>query len=77
VVCGFGVSVNRQDKMDHPQEVSPRVVVLSCILAITLGSANVYLGLFAGMTVSASIPAAILSMSILRSLYGNVGRMNL
>ena len=36
------------------------------IASIILSAANTYLGLFAGMTVSASIPAAILSMSILR-----------
>jgi putative OPT family oligopeptide transporter len=37
-------------------------IVLSCLLA----AANAYLGLFAGMTVSASIPAAVASMAILR-----------
>src|SRR5690625_7439190 len=31
-----------------------------------LASANAYLGLFAGMTVSASIPAAVISMAILK-----------
>ena len=33
---------------------------------IILAGANAYLGLFAGMTVSASIPAAVISMGILR-----------
>ena len=50
-------------------EITFRVVILSCILSIILGSANVYLGLFAGLTVSASIPAAIISMSVLRIFY--------
>jgi uncharacterized oligopeptide transporter (OPT) family protein len=53
------------------KEITVRVVVLSVLLAIILGAANVYLGLFAGLTVSASIPAAIISMSILRTIYGN------
>jgi putative OPT family oligopeptide transporter len=35
-------------------------------------AANAYLGLYAGMTVSASIPAAVMSMIILRSLFKNV-----
>ncbi|MBX3180237.1 MAG: oligopeptide transporter, OPT family [Candidatus Hydrogenedentes bacterium] len=42
---------------------------LGLLLAIILGAANVYLGLFAGMTVSASIPAAVVSMAILRGLF--------
>ena len=33
-----------------------------------LTAANVYLGLYVGMTVSASIPAAVISMAVLRSL---------
>ena len=53
------------------REITFRVILLSIILAIVLGAANVYLGLFAGLTVSASIPAAIISMSILRTIYGN------
>jgi putative OPT family oligopeptide transporter len=36
------------------------------ILSVVLGAANAYLGLFAGMTVSASIPAAVVSMAIFR-----------
>ena len=35
-------------EVDEPKEITVRVVVLSVILAIVLGSANVYLGLFAG-----------------------------
>ena len=53
-------------------EITIRALILSAILATILGAANVYLGLFAGMTVSASIPAAIMSMSILRSVFSNV-----
>ncbi len=50
----------------HPSEITPKALVLSILLAAILAGANAYLGLFAGMTVSASIPAAVLSMSILR-----------
>ena len=41
-------------------------VVLGALLAIVFGGANAYLGLRVGMTVSASIPAAVLSMGAIR-----------
>lgn len=47
-------------------EITVRAFFLGAILSMVLSSANAYLGLFAGMTVSASIPAAVLSMFILR-----------
>ncbi len=43
-------------------------VVLGAILAIVFGGANAYLGLRVGMTVSASIPAAVISMGIIRKI---------
>src|SRR5207247_149748 len=47
-------------------EITLKAVVLSVVLAAVLAGANAYLGLFAGMTVSASIPAAVISMAVLR-----------
>ena len=47
-------------------EITPKAVLLSIVLAAVLAGANAYLGLFAGMTVSASIPAAVVSMATLR-----------
>lgn len=47
-------------------EITVRAVILSVILSVVLAGANTYLGLFAGLTVSASIPAAVLSMAILK-----------
>jgi putative OPT family oligopeptide transporter len=43
-----------------------KAVTLGLILSMILAGANAYLGLFAGMTVSASIPAAVISMAVLR-----------
>lgn len=43
-------------------------VVLGILLAVVFGGANAYLGLRVGMTVSASIPAAVISMGVLRIL---------
>lgn len=58
-------------------ELTLRALLLGSILSAVLGAANAYLGLFAGMTVSASIPAAVLSMAILRGLRGSLLENNL
>ena len=47
-------------------EITIKAVILGIILAVVLAGANAYLGLFAGMTVSASIPAAVISMGVLK-----------
>ena len=47
-------------------EITVKAFILGMVLSMILGAANAYLGLFAGMTVSASIPASVLSMGILR-----------
>ena len=47
-------------------EITPKAIVLGVLLSMVLAGANAYLGLFAGMTVSASIPAAVISMAVLR-----------
>ena len=54
-----------------PRELTPRSIALGIALALILGAANAYLGLYAGLTVSASIPAAVISMAILRILGGS------
>jgi len=50
-------------------EVTLQAVLLGGVLSIVFGVANAYLGLKVGMTVSASIPAAVISMAILRGLF--------
>ena len=54
------------DHSSNLPELNLRVIVIGIVLSVVMGAANVYLGLKAGMTVSASIPAAIMSMGILR-----------
>ncbi len=49
-------------------EFTPTSIVLGVILAVVFGGANAYLGLRVGMTVSASIPAAVISMGIIRKI---------
>jgi putative OPT family oligopeptide transporter len=50
-------------------ELTGFAIVLGILLAIVFGAANAYLGLKIGLTVSASIPAAVISMAILRGLF--------
>jgi len=49
-----------------PPQLTVKAILLGLILSVVLAGANAYLGLFAGMTVSASIPAAVISMAVLR-----------
>ncbi|MGB7290184.1 MAG: OPT/YSL family transporter, partial [Candidatus Macondimonas sp.] len=43
-----------------PEALTVRSLALGALLAVVLGAANAYLGLYAGLTVSASIPAAVM-----------------
>lgn len=52
--------------MKNKQELTYTSVITGILLAVAFGGANAYLGLRVGMTVSASIPAAVLSMGIIR-----------
>ena len=47
-------------------EFTATSVILGILLAVVFGAANAYLGLRVGMTVSASIPAAVISMGVIR-----------
>ncbi len=62
---------NKEFKPYIPAEkVTPEItvtsVIMGIILAVVFGAANAYLGLRVGMTVSASIPAAVISMGVIR-----------
>jgi len=53
----------------HLPELTVRAVVLGALLSVAFGMVNAYLGLKIGLTTSASIPAAVLSMAVLRGLF--------
>ncbi len=55
----------------HVKEFSPRATILGLLFGFFFAVANAYLALKLGTTVSASIPAAILSMGLLRLLFRN------
>jgi putative OPT family oligopeptide transporter len=52
---------------ESPAEFSLRAVLLGALFGLLFGAVTVYVGLRAGLTVSASIPIAVLSISILRA----------
>ena len=54
--------------MDQKKEFTGTSMIVGVILAVLFGGANAYLGLRVGMTVSASIPAAVISMGIIRKI---------
>ena len=47
-------------------ELTVTSIIIGVLLAVIFGAANAYLGLRVGMTVSASIPAAVISMGVIR-----------
>jgi len=53
---------------DTRPEFTVRAILLGCIFGILFGAVTVYVGLRAGLTVAASIPIAVLSISVLRAL---------
>lgn len=53
---------------ERPPEFTFRAIFLGCIFGLIFGAVTVYVGLRAGLTVAASIPIAVLSISILRVL---------
>lgn len=56
--------------MTATAQLSLRAITLSIVLAMILAAANTYLGLFAGLTIASAIPAAVVSMGVLRMLGG-------
>ncbi|MGD1891617.1 MAG: OPT family oligopeptide transporter [Cyclobacteriaceae bacterium] len=66
--------IEKQEETDQPYispktklpELTLKAILLGALLSVILSAANAYFGLFAGLTVSASIPAAVISMAILK-----------
>jgi putative OPT family oligopeptide transporter len=59
------------------KEFTWRALGLGALLSALLAAANAYLGLFAGMTISGSIPAAVVSMVVLRAVRGSLLENNI
>jgi len=58
-------------------ELTLKAVIVGAILAVILGAANAYLGLYAGMTVSAVIPGAVMAFAFLRPFKGTILEVNI
>jgi putative OPT family oligopeptide transporter len=58
-------------------ELTIKAVLVGALLAIILGSANAYLGLYAGLTVSAVIPGAVMAFALLKPLKGTILEVNI
>src|SRR5689334_25332385 len=54
-----------------PAEFTAKAVVLGVLFGLIFGASTVYLGLRAGLTVSASIPIAVLAISVLKKIGGS------
>lgn len=67
---GITMATEISPRSSAPAELTVRAILLGLALAAVLGAANVYLGLKVGMTVSASIPAAVVAMLLLRRVFG-------
>lgn len=52
--------------MNNKKELTFTAIILGIFISVIFGAANAYLGLRVGLTVSASIPAAVISMGVLR-----------
>ena len=53
-------------------EFSLKAILIGLVMSVVLGAANAYLGLKAGMTISASYPAAVIGMAFLKVLKGSI-----
>ncbi|MEF8879213.1 MAG: oligopeptide transporter, OPT family [Candidatus Thermoplasmatota archaeon] len=58
-------------------ELTLKALLVGAFLSIVMGAANAYLGLFVGMTVSATIPAAVMSVALLKPLKANLLEVNI
>jgi len=64
------VTTNAQSGAEPRNELTARSLILGVIITVVFTAANVYFGLKAGLTFATSIPAAVISMAILRGFKG-------
>src|SRR5881296_2684606 len=55
---------------EHPPESTVRAVLLGAVLGIVFGASSTYLALRVGLTVSASVPIAVIAIALLRQRHG-------
>jgi len=58
-------------------ELTIKAILVGIFLAIVLGAANAYLGLYAGMTVSAIIPGAVMALALMKPFKPTILEVNI
>jgi len=58
-------------------EFTLKAILIGALLAVVLGSANAYFGLYAGMTVSAAIPGAVMAFALLKPFKATILEVNI
>jgi len=58
-------------------ELTVKAILIGIFLAIVLGAANAYLGLYAGMTVSAIIPGAVMALALMKPFKPTILEVNI
>jgi putative OPT family oligopeptide transporter len=58
-------------------ELTFKALFLGVLMAVVLGAANAYLGMYVGLTVAATFPAAVVAMALLRPFKGNILEENI
>jgi putative OPT family oligopeptide transporter len=58
-------------------ELTTKAILVGIFLAIVLGAANAYLGLYAGMTVSAIIPGAVMALALMKPFKPTILEVNI
>jgi putative OPT family oligopeptide transporter len=58
-------------------EFTLKAIVVGLLITVIMGAANAYLGLFVGMTVSATIPSLVFALAILKFFKGNILEINM
>lgn len=55
--------------MDHKNDLTVRAVIIGLILSVIMAAANMYIGMRAGMTISANIPCSVIAILIFSTLF--------
>jgi putative OPT family oligopeptide transporter len=80
------LSLNKMTRENFPSfipaektipELTVKAVLVGILLAIVLGAANAYLGLYAGMTVSAIIPGAVMALALMKPFKPTILEVNI
>ena len=62
---------NPSSALDHYRELTLRGMILGALITVIFTASNVYLGLKVGLTFASSIPAAVISMAVLKCFSGS------